>query len=209
MLIISNNGALVYDCDRRKPILECRICPEDVKYIISTAEAEGVHIHGYTAEEIVCHELNDELRFYTRRIHMPLHCVDDIAAALPNGSYKLQAIHLTDKSVLERLREKILTNSDIGERVQIIFSNDQYLEILPIEAGKGNALRFVTDFLPAPHSHTFAAGDAENDISMIQAAHVGIAMANGDEPVKNCADIITEKSNDENGLIEVLQKYFI
>lgn len=209
MLIISNNGALVYDCDRRKPILECRICPEDVKYIIATAEAEGVHIHGYTAEEIVCHELNDELRFYTRRIHMPLQCVEDIAAALPNGSYKLQAIHLTDKNVLERLREKILKNSDIGNRVQIIFSNDQYLEILPVEAGKGNALRFVTDFLPAPHSHTFAAGDAENDISMIQAAHVGIAMANGDAPVKKCADIITEKSNDEDGLLEILEKYFI
>lgn len=209
MLIISNNGALVYDCDRRRPILEYRICPEDMKYIIATAEAEGVHIHGYTAGEIVCHKLNDELRFYTRRIHMPLQCVEDIAAALPNGSYKLQAIHLTDKSVLERLREKLLKGSDIGERVQIIFSNDQYLEILPVEAGKGNALRFVTDFLPAPHSHTFAAGDAENDISMIEAAHVGIAMANGDEPVKKCADMITEKSNDEDGLIEVLEKYFV
>lgn len=208
MLIISNNGALVYDCDRREPILECRICPKDVEYIISTAEAEGVHIHGYTAEKIVCHELNDELRFYTRRIHMPLQCVEDIAAALPNGSYKLQAIHLTDKSVLENLREKLLANSDIGERVQIIFSNDQYLEILPVEAGKGNALRFVRDFLPAPHSHTFAAGDAENDISMIEAAHIGIAMANGDAPVKACADIITEKSNDKDGLIEILEKFF-
>ncbi len=209
MLIISNNGALVYDCDAGKPILECRISPEDVKYIIATAEAAGIHIHGYTASEIVCHELNDELRFYTRRIHMPLQCVKDIAAALPYGSYKLQAIHLTDKAALERLREQILEHSDIGERVQIIFSNDQYLEILPIEAGKGNALHFVTNHLPAPHSHTFAAGDAENDISMLEAAYTGIAMQNADDAVKACADIVTLKNNDEDGLLEVLEKYFV
>ena len=139
---------------------------------------------------------------------MPLQCVENIAEALPNGSYKLQIIHLTDKHVLEQLREELLKDSDIGERVQMIFSNDQYLELLPIEAGKGNALHFVTDYLPAPHSHTFAAGDAENDISMLEAAHVGIAMQNADAAVKACADMVTEKSNDEDGLLEVLDRHF-
>ena len=209
MLIIANNGALVYDCDNLRPILEYRISPEDMNYIISKTEAAGIHIHAYTAEEIVCHSMNDEMRFYTRRIHMPLQFVDDIAAALPQGSYKLQIIHLTDKSALERLRDDLLENSDLGERVQMIFSNDKYLEILPIQAGKGNALRFVTDYLPAPHSHTFAAGDAENDISMLKAAHVGIAMQNADEVVKESADIVTAKSNDENGLLEILNEYFV
>lgn len=211
MLIISNNGALVYDCDAKQPILECRINHEDITYIIAKAEGMGIHIHGYTTDQIVCHELNDELRFYTRRIHMGLQYVEDIAAALPNGSYKLQAIHLTDKHRLEELREALLADKEynLGERVQIIFSNEQYLEILPVEAGKGNALHFVTGYLPAMHSHTFAAGDAENDISMLEAAHIGIAMANGSDEVKACADIITQKTNDEDGLIEILDKYFV
>ncbi len=209
MLIMSNNGALVYDCDARTPILEMRISHEDITFIVSEAEKAGIHIHGYTAAEIICHGMNDELRFYTRRIHMPLKCVEDIPAALPDGSYKLQAIHLTDKSVLERFRDHLLAISDIGERVQLIFSNEQYLEILPIEAGKGNALHFVTDFLPAPHSHTFAAGDAENDLSMLDAAHIGIAMQNASDEVKAHADIITSKTNDEDGLLEILAEYFV
>ena len=91
----------------------------------------------------------------------------------------------------------------------MIFSNEQYLEILPADAGKGNALRFIADFLHAPLSHTFAAGDAENDISMLQAAGTGIAMLNAQEAVKKAADIITQKSNDENGLLEILEQYFI
>ena len=207
MLILSNNGALVYDCDRDEAIYENRIAQPDIAYIIAQAESRGLHIHGYTAKEIVCHGMNEELAFYTSRIHMPLKCVADIAAALPQGSFKLQCIHLTDRSVLEAFRESLLDYC--GDRIQMIFSNEQYLEILPADAGKGNALRFIADFLHAPLSHTFAAGDAENDISMLQAAGTGIAMLNAQEAVKKAADIITQKSNDENGLLEILEQYFI
>jgi len=66
----------------------------------------------------------------------------------------------------------------------------------------------VTDYLPALHSHTFAAGDAENDLSMLTAAHTGIAMQNATDAVKQYADIITSNDNNNDGLLEVLQKYF-
>lgn len=206
MLILSNNGALVYDCDRDCNLLECRICQEDIAYIVAKAEERGLHIHGYTAREIVCHGMNAELEFYTSRIHLPLICVDDIADFLPDGCFKLQSIHLTDRSVLEDFRESLLDYC--GDRIQMIFSNDQYLEILPAQAGKGNALRFIADHLHAPLSHTFASGDAENDLSMLEAAGTGIAMANASDAVKEAAQIITEKTNHEDGLIEIIEKYF-
>ncbi|MCM1045060.1 MAG: Cof-type HAD-IIB family hydrolase [Candidatus Gastranaerophilales bacterium] len=207
MLIISNNGALIYDCDAKAPILELRVCQKDIAVIIDEAHALGLHIHGYTDSEIVCLQENDELRYYRRRIHLPIKCVEDIAAALPLGSYKLQTIHLTDKARLIAFRERLLSHTDLAERIQVIFSNDQYLEILPKEAGKGAALRYVTDYLPALRTHTFAAGDAENDISMIAAAHVGIAMANASPEVKRCADIVTKGTNQEDGLLDILEKY--
>ncbi len=207
MLILSNNGALVYDCDRKRNILEYRICSEDIAHIVHAAQTRGLHIHGYTDTEIVCLGMNPELAFYTRRIHMPLKCVEDIAAALPDGCFKLQAIHLTDKSILEDFRLSLL--DFCGDRIQMIFSNEQYLEILPAGAGKGNALRFIADFLHVPLSRTFACGDAENDISMLQAAGTGIAMANAPETVKKAALIVTSKSNDEDGLLEILERYFL
>lgn len=206
MLILSNNGALVYDCDKNVNLLECRICQKDIAYIIEQAEKRGLHIHGYTAREIVCHGMNAELEFYTSRIHLPLICVEDIAAYLPDGCFKLQSIHLTDRSKLEAFRESLLDYC--GDRIQMIFSNDQYLEILPAEAGKGNALRFIADHLHAPLSHTYAAGDAENDLSMLAAAGTGIAMANASEAVKKAAQIVTQKTNNEDGLIEIIEKYF-
>lgn len=206
MIIISNNGGYIYDCDEDKSILEYRLSAEDIGYIVNKAREHGIHIHGYTKSHIVCLEMNEELRYYTRRIHMPLKYVADIAEALPDGSYKLQAIHLTDHNALVRFRDDLLDYC--GDRIQMIFSNEQYLEILPAEAGKGNAIRFITDYLPVSRMHTFAAGDAENDISMLEAAHIGIAMQNATDAVKAKADIITALDNNNNGLLEILDKYF-
>ena len=199
---------MVYSCDSKQPILEHKLAQDDIRKIVAAANAAEIHIHGYTESEIVCYHDNEELRFYTRRIHMPLKCVENIADALPNGSYKLQMIHLTDRTVLERFRDSLLADSDLKERIQAFFSNDQYLEILPISADKGSALRFVTDYLPVLRTNTFAAGDAENDISMLDAAHIGVAMENATDTVKEHGDIITAKSNNEDGLIEIFYKYF-
>lgn len=206
MLIISNNGALVYDCDAQAPILEHRLSLTDIRYIIGEAEKMHLHIHAYTDSEIVCHHMNEELQYYTRRIHLPLKYVENIADSLPVGSYKLQCIHLADRRRLEAFRDHIAPYC--GDRIQMIFSNDQYLEILPASAGKGTALRFVQDYLHIPHSHTFAAGDAENDLSLLEAAHVGIAMANAAPCVKERADIVTALDNDHDGLLETIEEYF-
>ncbi len=209
MLIIANNGALIYDCDAEAPILAQKICQRDIAAVVDMAHRWNLHIHGYTEKEIVCLEDNEELRFYRRRIHMPLKCVADIAAALPDGSYKLQTIHLTDRILLERFREALLSETDLGERLQLAFSNDRYLEILPRDAGKGNAIRYVTDYLPILRTHTYAAGDEENDISMIRAAHTGIAMANAGDRVKEAADVVTQGTNEEDGLLEILLSRFL
>ena len=85
---------------------------------------------------------------------------------------------------------------------------DRYLEILPAEAEKGKALRFIESYLPVPHSHTFAAGDAPNDISMLKAAQTGIAMQNASSEVKESADMVTSLDNNHDGLLEILEKHF-
>ncbi len=206
MLIISNNGALIYNHETGKPLQEYRLSGEDVAYIVARAREAGIHIHGYTASQIVACEPNDELRFYTRRIHMPIKYVKDIAAALSNGSYKLQVIHLTDHDALLRFRDSL--SDYCGERIRMVFSNDRYLEILPAEAEKGKALRFIESYLPVPHSHTFAAGDAPNDISMLKAAQTGIAMQNASSEIKESADMVTALDNNHDGLLEILEKYF-
>ena len=56
-------------------------------------------------------------------------------------------------------------------------------------------------------SDSIAFGDQELDISMIEAAGVGIAMGNAIQELKEKADFIT-KTNNEAGIAYALEYYF-
>ncbi len=204
MLVIANNGSLIYDCDKKGALAEFRLSAADLRYLIKEADKMGIYCHAYSDTHIIAKKQADELAFYTQKIHLPVTFTEDIAAALPEGSFKLMTIHLTDKTKLEAFREQIAEYCK--GRIQIVFSSDYYMEILPIQAGKGNAVRFVCEYFHVPLNRSYACGDAENDISMLQAAGIGIAMKNGDEPVKQAADFVTQEDNDHDGLIPLFEK---
>jgi 5-amino-6-(5-phospho-D-ribitylamino)uracil phosphatase len=53
-----------------------------------------------------------------------------------------------------------------------------------------------------------AMGDSLNDIAMIRAAGLGVAMGNAQDEVKKAADVITG-TNHENGVAQIIQKYIL
>ena len=53
-----------------------------------------------------------------------------------------------------------------------------------------------------------AFGDGENDIPMIKAAGIGVAMENALDTVKEAADTIT-LNNDEDGVAAAIRKIYI
>lgn len=216
MYVISYNGGCIYNCEKQEVLWEKLLTPEQIRKIESMAQTAGLHLHGYTRNAaetcIVCHHINSEIQFYTRRIHLPITEIDslgenDLAGYLSEGCHKVQAISLNNQAALEAFRLQL--QAAFGDELQVFFSNDMYLEIMPGGVGKDTALLYLAEHFHTHPHHTFAAGDAENDISMLQAAHTGIAMKNAAPAVKEAADIITSKTNDEDGLLEILEKYFI
>lgn len=57
-----------------------------------------------------------------------------------------------------------------------VFSQKDYLEILPVGNDKGRALPVLAKAVGVPVSETVAVGDAHNDLAMIQAAGLGVAV---------------------------------
>lgn len=204
--VISFNGGLIYDCAKKEVIRSLKVSQDIVREVISMADEAGIHAHCYSDTHIIVKEETEELVFYRNRVHMPYTLIPDMADALPEGSYKILIIHLTDKSKLENLRIRILEK--LGDRVDAFFSNDKYLEILPKGINKGDAVRFLATYIPVPLSNTYASGDEDNDIPMIKAAGHGIAMKNAIDEAKAVAEIITSEDNNHDGLIEVINKYF-
>ena len=203
MLIIANNGSLIYDCDTDTVLYSLRIDFEHVKHILDTAKNLGVHCQTYTDTHILCENFNEHLKFYIGRIHLPYILTDDVIGSLPAPPLKLLAIDINNQQNLETLRQKLLPWAK--GKVEMLYSSTKLLEFIHFESGKGNAIRKVCQMLNVPIENSLAAGDMNNDISMIEAAGTGIAMKNAPPLLKEMADIVTEKDNTEDGLVSVLE----
>ncbi|GGU80362.1 haloacid dehalogenase [Streptomyces litmocidini] len=72
----------------------------------------------------------------------------------------------------------------------LVQSEDTYLEILPIGAGKEAALRHLARHCGVPMARVAAIGDNPNDTGMVRAAALGAAVGDGHEQVRRAADLV-------------------
>lgn len=203
MYLIGYNGGEIYDCSKKKSILRTALTFEQVEIILTTAQEMGIHCHTYSDTHIVAREENEQLRYYKRAIHSPVLITPDILSVLDKPPCKCIAIELKERSRLEELRSVL--NEKLGDEVTILFSSNYYLEFFSSYAGKGTAVEKLCQLLPIPLKQSLAIGDEENDISMLKAAGLGIAMKNAKEAVKKVADQITTDDNNHDGLAKTLE----
>lgn len=208
IFLSASNGTRVYDCDRKRTIRKFGLPFSVVSYLQAQAAALSLHIQTYrdsdTDDAIVSPAEDEEIQYYRRKIHLPLVISENLCDALTKEPCKMLAISLHNFDKLETFRRNI---ADWAEgKVRTIYSSDKYLEIFDWNAGKGSSLLFLCDYLGIPVSDSYAAGDADNDISMLDAAGCGIAMKNATDKVKAHADVVTDLDNDQNGLADMMYK---
>ena len=105
------------------------------------------------------------------------------------------------------LRTRLLTEiPKVFPGILATSSSPQNIELNQDTANKGDARLALADRLGVPRENTLAFGDGLNDISMIRAAGVGIAMDNAEDVVKTAADWVTA-SCDEDGVARGIEKF--
>ena len=110
---------------------------------------------------------------------------------------------------IEELKKYINGFENIAVINQFIWNvNNKVMNSIHItnkNVSKGNAMIGMCEFLKIDLKDVIAIGDKGNDVSMIQAAGMGVAMQNATDDVKSVADFITN-SNEEDGVAKVLEK---
>lgn len=94
------------------------------------------------------------------------------------------------------------------ENVELTNSLPTNLEVNPKGVHKANALKRVCAELGITMDNVMAVGDSLNDMKMIQAAGLGVAMGNAQEAIKKAADVITD-TNDEDGVAHAIERYVL
>ncbi|NLJ93990.1 MAG: HAD family phosphatase [Clostridiaceae bacterium] len=138
--------------------------------------------------------------------------ITNVKASVMNITDFLQSVDEVHK-ILCMANKEILDNftiylANLGfTGLSLTRSKPTYLEIVNEQVSKHKGLFILQDYYDIDHNQTYAIGDHFNDLAMIQAANIGIAMGNAPQDVKNNAQYIT-KSNDENGAYEALKHFF-
>jgi hydroxymethylpyrimidine pyrophosphatase-like HAD family hydrolase len=86
-------------------------------------------------------------------------------------------------------------------------NNEGYgcIELFNATATKGEALKQLCRYLKIPVEQCIALGDADNDVDLLQVAGLGICMKNGTATCKEAADIISNYTNNQEGVLLELQ----
>lgn len=207
--IAASNGGVIYDCGADKIVSADTLDLETVRLLFSAALAENLSIHTYTDTHVVSVRMTDEIRIYTKTIKMPHKLLSRIPEDLPGKPPKLIVMSIKEGS------RAILTDFErrhedmVRGRAKSVFSNDFLLEYLPPNVSKGNGLRKLCELLGIPIANSVAAGDEANDIPMLMAAGIGAVMQNGTDEAKSHADYVTDRTNNESGVSEIIRKFIL
>ena len=203
--IISNNGALVQESNTGNIVYETRIPPETALVVCDLASSEGFPVQLYEDDILYVSKANEYTAYDQRVTGLRQVVVDNFRDMVGQGCYKLNIPG--DPMVLGNLENFLKAN--LAEDITLFTSKPYFLEILPANTNKGTALAKIAEIIGISSEECMAIGDSMNDEAMIRWAAYGVAMVNGDEQIKSIAKLVTDHSNDDDGVAEIIDEYIL
>lgn len=200
--IVAINGCSVFDLHERKQIFCRKVQPEILKRTNEIAKTYGLCSEVYTADTIYYPEYNEWTRLDVDLCGLKGVETKSYEKMLENPFVKM--LIPGKPELLLEIQEKL--KKEFAERAVIFTSKPYFLEILPPNCGKGETVHWLANHIGLDPKTTMGFGDSMNDESMIKLCGYGVAMKNGLDYIKQIADFVTEKTNDQSGVADFLRK---
>ena len=195
------NGGGIFDYEKEK-YLWSNTLPNDVKELVrAVVEAvPSVGVQMNALDKIYFCRENSRMAKFRRFTGAP-----NIVGDFRTLDVPVAKVVFGDEDEANILKiAEVLKNHPRSGEFDYIRSERTLYEILPKGASKGNLLIRLADILGVDMAKTVAVGDYNNDVSMIKAAGVGIAVANAVEEAKAAADLVTV-SNEEHAIAKIIE----
>lgn len=203
---ITFNGGLVQKNDTGEMIEKNVLSFAQVEELIALAQSLDLPI-----------DLLSEATVYnvqTSKKHQSLYAtMNPLLTHIPTEVADVQANRVYNKAVIGF--EQVFLDAQIQkipavirEEFEVIKSREMLLEFMPKGVTKAYGLSLLVRDLGLKQVQVMSIGDEENDLSMIEYAGIGVAMANAVPLVKAVADVVTD-SNEEDGVAKVIEEYIL
>lgn len=199
--IISYQGGLIKDFNN-KTLYQRNLPNNYAKEIIKWARKNNIHINLCLDDKLYVEHDNDIVKSYTdgKFIDYTVCSFDDLSIDNVN---KILAIDPQDPDRVtgwvEELKQKY-------PDLYIVKSTPYFCEIGSGEAKKSLGVEFLRNMWEIKKEEVLTIGDQNNDIDLVQAGGIGIAMGNGTPELKACADFITD-TVENDGFVKAVEKF--
>ena len=205
------SGGLVYDLAHERAIATTPLDADLVHAIIEQGAREQAMVHILAVHDSVVrpHDLA-HLEDFGMGIYRPMyegHCLvtDDIDGYIDQHAHEVIKVNLYHTSV--EARERSLAQLS-GLPLQLAIAETTSVESTALGVTKAKGLEALCAHVGCSLDECIAVGDANNDLEVMRAAGLAIAMGNATPDVLAIADAVVA-SNDADGIVEVVERYLM
>jgi Cof subfamily protein (haloacid dehalogenase superfamily) len=198
--VVCYQGGLVKHND--EILYEKNLSPKVAKDIINWAKKNNIHTNLYLNDELYVETDSPTIQRYIKQgvPHFNIKPFDEVKLERIN---KMVLIDYEDENKVTMWKEYLEIKH---QNVHFIKSTPHYCEVCHPEATKACAVNFLKDYWGLKTEEILTIGDQNNDIDLLSAGGIKVAMGNATEELKAVADYITETVNN-NGFVKAVEKF--
>lgn len=204
--VISYNGGAITENKNHRLLHYEGVSFETAEKLYRRGLTYDVCVHVYTKDMVYAYNyVQEEIDYLAGRMEVREIFTDNIDFLKGQEIVKLLYMN-TDYAYLRRIEDEL---KDITGELDVSYSSNRYIEFNHRGVTKGEGLRRLAQLLGVDIKDTIAIGDNINDLSMIQAAGLGVCVANAVPEIKPFCDYVTRATCNEGAVAEVLRKFVL
>ncbi len=201
--VVSYQGGMIKTFDD-EILYERYLPPETVKNIIEWGRANNTHLNLY-ANDVLYSEKDDyEIKKYSSYQNID-YIVKNFDEIPHNNVNKILGINYDSPDTVTNWVNEMKTKFS---ELHIVKSTPYFCEFSTMEATKSCAVKFLQEYWNLSNNEILTIGDQDNDIELLKAGGISVAMENGTDNLKQYADYITD-TVENDGFVKAIEKFVI
>lgn len=199
--VVSYQGGLIKDSDG-KTLYQENLDSDYAKEIINWAHKNDVHLNLYIDDKLYVEKDDDCVKRYTDGKFVPY-------TVCPFESLKIENVNkilAIDYGNAERVTGWVNELQAKFPELYIVKSTPFFCEIGSPMAKKSLGVEFLAKHWNLSQDEILTIGDQNNDIELLKAGGVKVAMGNATPELKECANFITD-SVENDGFVKAIDKF--
>lgn len=209
-IILANNGAIIHSSSSIATDEDLKLESKVVDELSTLSKEYG--IRPYFFVENKCALLiqdEDDKKYYVDSVGDESEIMTISERNLPVNDC-VSMIMISAKNHILKIVDTIKNNPHVTYHIHTKYfpQNIRMLEVQNVNTDKYKRAIALLEHFGIKNDEVVAIGDAHNDLEMVVNSGLGVAMKNSDDILKQQADIITQYTNEEDGLAKFLEELF-